>query len=182
LLTTALLRARILCLAYVSESRASRSTESSASHPAAAALAFSSSSQPPYEYRYFAPGEDWFPRPMVPISVRGPKAIVSDHALADTGADSTSFPLGHMDDFGIGRGECNEQEVTSADGAGTQFVYPKPLLAQVEDVQFPIIAAFMDTPVVLLGQEDFFKHFEVTFDYRGQRVVLKPYPKQPIGP
>lgn len=174
-------KAPVPSLSYVSESRASRSTESS-ELPLGDAAPESSSSPAVYEYQYFAPGEDWYPRPMVPIAVQGPKAIVSDYGLADTGADTTSFPMAHMTDFGIERSDCDEEEITSAAGIGRQFIYPARLRAQVEDVQFEVIPAFMETPVILLGQEDFFTHFEVTFDHRAQKVTLRPYPPRPEGP
>jgi hypothetical protein len=115
---------------------------------------------------------------MVPISVQGPNGqIVSTWALADTGADSTAFPLKDAEDFGIKlKTDCAKEKGMSADGPDSeQWIYRSGLPAQIEDVQFQLLATFMDTPVILLGQEDFFMRFHVSFDRREQKVTLRPY-------
>lgn len=165
-------------------SKGKRSTEPSGLPPAAAGLA-SSSNQPVYEYDYFAPGEDWFPSPMVPVAIQAPTdVIVATWALADTGADSTAFPIESARDFGIdiGRDCAEEKGMSASDPDSPQFVYRPGFMAQIEDVQFPMFVTFMDTPQILLGQEDFFRQFKVTFDHRRQKVSLMPYPKQIKGP
>ena len=167
----------VLCRPYVSRSGEgnSKSRDSSGSPRRDAALA-SSSKPRVYAYQHFAPGEDWFPSPMVPIAMQGPAEPIVNYALADTGADSTALPLKEAKELGIDlEKDCRQEVDRTAGGKGMQFVYEPGLAAQIEDVQFPLSATFMDTPVIILGQEDFFKHFKVTFDHRAQQITLRPY-------
>jgi hypothetical protein len=113
---------------------------------------------------------------MVPIALQGPGEPYTDFALADTGADSTALPLGHAPELGIDlNADCQEKLVTTANGTGKQHVYPPGLSAQVEDVQFAVTAVFTDTPVIVLGQQDFFMRFHAAFDFRGQSITIRPY-------
>ena len=137
----------------------------------------SSFSGTPYTYRYFPPGEDWYPAPMVPIAVLGPNGEpLTDYALADTGADSTAFPLDHAVELGISLDhDCDEQEVTTANGKGTQYVYAPGLAAVVEETQFTVTGVFTNTPVIVLGQQDFFARFHAAFCNQTETLVIRPY-------
>ena len=98
------------------------------------------------------------------------------YALADSGADSTAIPLAEAAVLGIDlERDCRREVGGSANGAGEQFGFNGTLEAQVEDVQFRVTATFMDTPVILLGQEDFFRRFHVAFDHREQAVTIRPF-------
>lgn len=122
---------------------------------------------------------------MVPVALQAPNGvIVPTWAYADTGADSTAFPLAFAEAFGIDlEKECTQETgITASDPESAQYVFTPGLMAQIEDVQLPLAATFMQTPLVLLGQEDFFSRFKVTFDHRRQRVTLKPYPEKIKGP
>lgn len=153
----------------------STSTDSSASLPHGVGLA-SSSSAPVYTYEYFPPADGWLPCPMVPIGLKGPGDPLVVFGLADSGADSTALPLAEAAVLGIDlERDCRKETGGSANGLGDQYVYEETLEAQIEDVQFRVTATFMDTPVILLGQEDFFRRFHVAFDHRAQTVSLRPY-------
>jgi hypothetical protein len=113
---------------------------------------------------------------MVPIALKGPGDPLVGYALADSGADSTALPLAEAPVLGIDlERDCTLKMGNSANGAGEQYVYGGTLEAQIEDVQFRVTATFMDTPVILLGQEDFFRRFHVAFDARAQTVTLRPF-------
>jgi hypothetical protein len=114
---------------------------------------------------------------MVPIALQGPGEPLADYALADTGADSTALPLDHAVELGIDlERDCEEREGRTANGTGTQHVYLPGLAAQVEDIQFAVTAVFTDTPVIVLGQEDFFMRFHAAFDRREETITIRPYP------
>lgn len=115
---------------------------------------------------------------MVPIAIQGPGEPLTDYALADTGADSTALPLDRAAELGISLDDCVEEEVTTANGVGTQFVYKAGLAALIEDTQFSITGVFTDTPVIVLGQQDFFSRFHATFCYRTETLVIRPYPAE----
>jgi hypothetical protein len=113
---------------------------------------------------------------MVPIAVQGPGEPLADFALADTGADSTAFPLDRAVELGISlQDDCVEEDVTTANGVGSQFVYEPGLAAVIEDTQFAVTAVFTDTPVIVLGQQDFFSRFHATFCSRTETLIIKPY-------
>lgn len=136
----------------------------------------SSFSDTPYTYRYFSPGPEWFPSPMVPIAVQGPGEPLTDYALADTGADSTAFPLDRASELGISlESDCAKEEVTTANGVGIQFVYEPGLSAVIEDTEFAVTGVFTDTPVIVLGQQDFFARFHATFCSQTELIVIRPY-------
>jgi hypothetical protein len=114
---------------------------------------------------------------MVPIALKGPAdEVLTGYALADSGADSTALPLAEAAVLGIDlETDCVKKQGGSANGPGDQWVYKGTLEAQVEKVRFRLTATFMDTPVILLGQEDFFSRFHVAFDFREQTVTLRPF-------
>lgn len=101
---------------------------------------------------------------MVPIAVQGPGEPLTDFALADTGADSTAFPVDRAVELGISLTEdCRREEVITANGTGTQYVYPPGLSALIEETEFAVTAIFTETPVIILGQQDFFSRFHAIF-------------------
>lgn len=113
---------------------------------------------------------------MVPIALQGPGDPLVDYALADTGADSTALPLDRAIELGIDlENDCVEEEVTTANGVGAQHVYKPGLSAVIEDTQFAVTAIFTDTPVIILGQQDFFARFHATFCSQTETITVKPY-------
>jgi hypothetical protein len=87
---------------------------------------------------------------MVPIAVLGPGGEpLTDYALADTGADSTAFPLDRAVELGIDlEADCVKEEVTTANGVGTQFVYKPGLAAVVEETQFATFCSQTETLII----------------------------------
>ncbi len=168
---------QVLCRLYVSKSGQgdSKSKGSSRSRRRGGGPE-SSFSDTPYTYKYFAPGPEWFPSPMVPIAVQGPSEPLVDYALADTGADSTAFPLDRAVELGISlEDDCVEEEVTTANGIGIQHVYKPGLSAVIEGTEFAVTGVFTDTPVIVLGQQDFFARFHASFCSETETIVIRPY-------
>lgn len=113
---------------------------------------------------------------MVPIALQGPGEPLVTYALADTGADSTALPLAEAEALGIDLArDCQKEIGRTANGVGEQFIYVDGLAAQIEDIQFRLMATFMDTPVIVLGQEDFFRRFHAAFDHREQTITIRPF-------
>jgi hypothetical protein len=114
--------------------------------------------------------------PIVALQVTGPNGkTISDSALLDTGADTSAFPLHWMRRLGIWKKDCTAQEFLTASGCADQWSYEPGLEAVVLDRRLRLRGVFVDTPVALLGREDFMSEFEVSFDHRHSRFSLRPY-------
>lgn len=72
--------------------------------------------------------------------------------------------------------DCKKETGISAAGGGaTQYIYSPGLLGEAAGHQFRMLAVFMDTPLILLGQEDFFRSFHVSFDRREETFTIRPF-------
>lgn len=100
---------------------------------------------------------------------------VVDAALIDTGADSSAFPIHWMKRLGIRKMDCTKRTFTTAGGTGCQWQYPNRLVGVVLEKTIELEAVFVDSPVALLGRNDFMTHFELTFDHATKRVLARPY-------
>jgi hypothetical protein len=96
----------------------------------------------------------------------------SDSALIDTGADSSAFPLFWMKLLGIRKKDCRKQDFTSAGGTADQWNFRDGLTAIILGQQVQLVANFVDTPIALLGREDFLVRFRVRFDQSRQRFTI----------
>jgi predicted aspartyl protease len=100
---------------------------------------------------------------------------IVDAALIDTGADASAFPIHWMRRLGIRKMDCKQHLFITAGGEAKQWQYPKTLTGVVLGKTIELEGVFVDTPVALLGRNDFMTHFELTFDHHGSRVLARPY-------
>jgi predicted aspartyl protease len=114
----------------------------------------------------------------VPIVLRGLKAQIPVHAIVDSGADYTFLPRDYAAHLGIDIAQCREEDCETAGGVTKQYVWDAGLDALVQGINVVVHlkTAFATTPHVLLGREDFFAEFLVSFNERAQRFTLEPYP------
>lgn len=114
--------------------------------------------------------------PLIDIEVVAPDGrLWQDSALIDTGADTSAFPEHWLKRLGILKKDCEFRRFTTAGGIGKQWRHPDRLQANIAGRQLLLEACFVNTPVVLLGREDFLMHFEVAFDQRNSRFRIRPY-------
>jgi hypothetical protein len=168
----------------VSEPQGSTSTGSSKS-PLDAEAAGSSSSAVlageapttgagPWTVKYLRPGPNWRPTPVVDITITGPGEPLSTMAVVDSGADSSALPMSLAADLGIDiESECSSEVGMSSGGDTEHRIYRPGLRAEVFGHRFKIDATFTSTPLILLGQEDFFMHFYVAFDRPAKEFTLR---------
>jgi hypothetical protein len=67
-------------------------------------------------------------------------------------------------------------QATTAGGGGVVLVHPQPLEAEVQamSIRFAMKSAFTERGnTILLGREDFFRDFRVTFDEPAQAFTLE---------
>jgi len=121
-------------------------------------------------------GSSGEPEPIVNIRVTGPGGSHTDGALVDSGAEVTAFPEKWMPFLGINKTDCVPQYLDTADGDGKLWVCEKVMLdLTVVGVTFPVEAAFSGTSVALLGRDDLFARFRITFEHWDKRMRLEPY-------
>lgn len=80
-----------------------------------------------------------------------------------------------MKRFGILKKDCQKEKFDAAGGHGVQWIYPAALTAEIVGHPLELTAIFTDTPVSLLGREDFFYEFKVAFDERQLTFTVSPY-------
>lgn len=125
-------------------------------------------------FPYLRKGEQAFP--VVDITLKSPTRSLTIKALVDSGASFSVFRAEVLDYLGlpVGRGERVYLE-----GIGGRILgYRHQLPAQVGRRTFPFLVVFSQELTVsfnLLGRENFFRHFIVTFDERAQVLRLRPY-------
>jgi hypothetical protein len=113
---------------------------------------------------------------MVELVLIGPDGRrVLDAALIDTGADKSAFPRSWMKRLGIDKGACDSHPFDSATGKGSQLRYRDGLRAIAFGREIQLQGNFVNTPVALLGREDFLNEFEVRFDQRNSRFLVWSY-------
>jgi hypothetical protein len=126
-----------------------------------------------FPYIAIQPGQS---RPALPIVIHGTKSRVAVRALVDSGADYSILPKGYASYLGVDLDAAEELPSTTAGGSGVVLVHPLPLEAEVQamSIRFAMKSAFTERGnTVLLGREDFFQEFRVTFDEPAQTFTLE---------
>lgn len=99
------------------------------------------------------------------------------YGLVDSGADCSLFPGAWAPLLGIDlREDCSRAHGRDAGGTSLRYFYEPGIDAIIMERKIHLRAVFADrTPVVLLGREDFFQHFKVSFDQRGLTFTAEAY-------
>jgi hypothetical protein len=100
---------------------------------------------------------------------------VTDEGLVDTGADTSAFPLWIMKKFGILKRECRQEKFDTAGGKAKQWIWEDGIDATILGKRVKLHGVFCDTPVILLGRNDFLGRFKVAFDERALSFSVTPY-------
>jgi hypothetical protein len=128
----------------------------------------------PWIVKYIYPGPEWQLTPVVDITIIGPGEPLSTMAMVDSGADSSALPISLAKDLGIDLdSECSTETGMSSGGDTENRVYRPGLQGEVFGHRFKMDATFSNTPMILLGQEDFFMHFHVSFDRPAKEFTLR---------
>lgn len=97
-------------------------------------------------------------------------------AVIDSGADSSALPYSYAEALGIDlEKDCKRVTGMSSGGETEQHVFNPGLHGEVFGHRFKMMGVFTDTPLILLGQEDFFMQFHIAFDRRAGEVTLRAY-------
>jgi hypothetical protein len=112
--------------------------------------------------------------PLIEIVLIGPKGRIKMLALLDSGADYSLFSLEVAERLGI---QKENGTIVSLQGVvGEPFVgYLHRVPIQVEDMVFNCTIVFSKVKTTLLGRDNFFLPFLVTFNEKQQKVSLKEH-------
>jgi hypothetical protein len=103
-------------------------------------------------------------------------------ALVDSGCDVTSFPADWAEELGIELSDCPTFAGLTAAGKDSDDENLQPrecpdgVDALVLGQKIHLHAVFRPgLPIILLGREDFFRYFKVTFDQEAMIMRLESY-------
>lgn len=99
-------------------------------------------------------------------------------ALVDSGCDFSTFPSAWAKPLGIDfMADCEEIDGNTASGKdNSQRIYKPGIHGLVAGKKVPLRAIFNPKiPIALLGREDFFAYFKVSFDQQAKTFRLQSY-------
>lgn len=126
------------------------------------------------------PNKKWISRPIIPVTLYGPKGSVNVHALLDSGADKCLFSreLGEEIGLDIKNGEA---ELFSGIEGGKVETYLHEIQLQFigSNDKVDVIAGFTDAcgAIAILGQDYFFDAFRIKFERDCDAIEINPSKK-----
>ena len=115
-------------------------------------------------------------RPIVPITILYRERFVQYQALLDTGADYNVFHADIADYLGI---NVTKGHVVKISGiAGTSIKGYKhnvilKLASRSADTEIVFSRHIPDHAIAVLGNQGFFNHFSVTFNYKSRTITIR---------
>lgn len=112
--------------------------------------------------------------PLIKVALIGPKEKIKMLALLDSGADYSLFSLEIAERLGIKKERGKKISLQGV--IGEQFPgYLHKVPVQVDDVTFNCRIVFSKVKTQLLGRDNFFLPFLITFNEKYQKVSLKKH-------
>lgn len=127
------------------------------------------------------PSKKWVTRPIIPVTLFGPKGSVNVDALIDSGADRCLFNAELGREIGLDL-EKGEKEIFSGIEGGKIGAFLHKIQLQVIGIEkkIEIITGFADAPGIfaVLGQDGFFDAFRIKFEKDHNIVEITPVRKK----
>lgn len=117
-------------------------------------------------------------RPLIPVTIFGFTASATISALVDSGSEATMFDAELANGLGIDISKHPTGVVSGVGGERAAFVAPVRIAIDRFGEAFTCRAVFVQNLPIpgLLGQDDFFRNFDVRFEKRVNKFYLKPAP------
>lgn len=115
--------------------------------------------------------------PLKLVGVDG-KLHPQTYGLVDSGADRCDLPFAWAAALGIDvKKDCQEITGNTAGGPMKKYMYDKGLdmIVMGKKLHLPVVFFSPGLPLILLGREDFFAAYKVSFDQRKQTFTVEPY-------
>lgn len=132
----------------------------------------------PLTFPYVRKGDQHFP--VVDVTLATPSRSLTIKALVDSGASFSVFRAEVLDYLGV---PLARGTPVYLEGIGGRILgYRHRVSARLGEAGFPLTVVFSQELTVsfnLLGRDNFFRHFLITFDERHHVVRLQPYRRTP---
>jgi predicted aspartyl protease len=126
------------------------------------------------------PSKKWISRPMITVTLHGPRGSVNVHALLDSGADKCLFSNQIGEEIGLNVKE-GEEEIFGGIEGGRVKSYLHEIEVQIfgDSKKIKVVAGFTDARGVnaILGQEGFFDAFRIKFEKDRDAIEINPLRK-----
>jgi len=110
--------------------------------------------------------------PLIQVVLVGPKEKIKMLALLDSGADYSLFNLEVAERLGIPVEKG--KRISLQEVAGEPFTgYLHEVPVQMEDITLKCKIVFSKVRATLLGRDNFFLPFLITFNEKGQKVIVE---------
>jgi hypothetical protein len=118
-------------------------------------------------------------QPAIPLKLiaLGGAMLKPTLGLVDSGADCSNFPAQWAKALGIDLdNDCDVSQGNTAGGLADQYVYEPGINAVIMGRKIHLNAVFRPMlPIIILGREDFFAEYKVSFDQRGPSFRVESY-------
>lgn len=123
------------------------------------------------------PNKKWVARPIIQVTLFGPKGEVHVYALVDSGADKCLFNMEIGNEIGLNIFKGESENFSGIEGGGL-VAYLHKIQLQVKDInkKIEIVAGFTDSPGIMpiLGQAGFFDNFRIKFEKDHDVIEIVP--------
>ena len=123
------------------------------------------------------PGKKWISRPIIPVTLFGPKGSVTVDALIDSGTDRCLFHADLGREIGLDL-EKGEKETFSGIEGGRIPAFRHKIQIQIVgmDGKAQVLAGFASASGIfaILGQEGFFDAFRIKFEKDHNVIEITP--------
>ena len=122
------------------------------------------------------PTRPWVARPLVPIRLVAKSRFAQTLALIDSGADYSIFHSDYAEALGLTTDIGESRKIRGIEGTDV-LVYFHTVELQVVGTpeKIKMAVGFADSPGIdaILGQSEFFMHFDIKFGRAKERIELK---------
>ncbi len=127
------------------------------------------------------PRRKWISRPIIPVTLFGPKGSVIIDALIDSGADKCLFNIALGKEIGLDLEKGEKENFSGIEGKQI-IAYMHRIQLQIAgiDEKIELTAGFTDVRGVfaILGQEGFFDTFRIKFERDHNIIEINPVKKK----
>ncbi len=112
-------------------------------------------------------GKKWISRPIIPVTLFGPKGSITVDALIDSGADRCLFHTDLGREIGLELEKGEKESFGGIEGGRIPaFLHKIQIQIVGMDKKIEVLAGFAAAPGIfaILGQEEFFDAFRIKFE------------------